>query len=57
MEDIEFAKYMTKEIGVASIPLSPFYTNPPKNKVIRLCFAKKESTLKAAAQRLKKLKV
>ncbi len=53
--DLDFAKYMTTEIGVASIPLSPFYTDPPGDKVIRLCFAKKESTLSSAAERLSKL--
>ena len=53
--DAEFAKYLTTEIGVAAIPLSPFYTNPPNDKVIRLCFAKKDETLAAAAERLQKL--
>ena len=55
MEDGEFAKYLTREIGVAAIPLSPFYSKPTGDKVIRLCFAKKESTLAAAAERLAKL--
>jgi len=54
-DDVAFAKYLTKEIGVAAIPLSPFYTNPPGDKVIRLCFAKKETTLSAAAERLSNL--
>ena len=54
-DDLEFAKYLTSEIGVAAIPLSPFYTNPPGDKVIRLCFAKKEETLEEAAKRLSKL--
>ncbi|GAB4249964.1 MAG: pyridoxal phosphate-dependent aminotransferase [Ekhidna sp.] len=53
--DTEFAKYLTAEVGVAAIPLSPFYTNPPGDKVVRLCFAKKEETLKLAAERLMKL--
>lgn len=53
--DLDFAKYLTKEIGVAAIPLSPFYQEPPADKVIRLCFAKKEETLKIAVERLKKL--
>ncbi|MEM1120497.1 MAG: methionine aminotransferase, partial [Bacteroidota bacterium] len=48
LEDAAFAKYLTKEIGVAAIPLSPFYSQPPGDKVIRLCFAKKECTLAAA---------
>ncbi|MEQ9009293.1 MAG: aminotransferase class I/II-fold pyridoxal phosphate-dependent enzyme, partial [Ekhidna sp.] len=54
--DLEFAKYLTAEIGVAAIPMSPFYTNPPGDKVIRLCFAKQEKTIEAAAERLIKLK-
>lgn len=54
-DDVTFATYLTKEIGVAAIPLSPFYTNPPGDKAIRLCFAKKEKTLEAAASRLKVL--
>ncbi|MEQ8627111.1 methionine aminotransferase [Ekhidna sp.] len=56
MNDLEFAKYLTSAIGVAAIPMSPFYTNPPGDKVIRLCFAKKEETIQAAAERLLKLK-
>ncbi|WP_420315847.1 methionine aminotransferase [Ekhidna sp.] len=56
MNDLDFAKYLTSEVGVAAIPMSPFYTNPPGDKVIRLCFAKKEETIGAAAKRLMKLK-
>lgn len=55
MDDLAFAQYLTKEIGVAAIPMSPFYTNPPDDKVVRLCFAKQEGTLEAAAERLQKL--
>ena len=56
LNDLDFAKYLTSEIGIAAIPMSPFYTNPPDDKVIRLCFAKKEETIVAAAERLQKLK-
>lgn len=56
MPDLEFAKYLTSEIGVAAIPMSPFYTDAPGDKVIRLCFAKEEKTIEAAAERLMKLK-
>ena len=56
MTDIDFAKYLTREIGVAAIPLSPFYVKPVGDKVVRLCFAKQEKTLAAAAERLSKLK-
>lgn len=51
--DQEFAKRLTKEAGVASIPLSAFYQEATDHKVIRFCFAKKEETLKQAAQRLR----
>jgi methionine transaminase len=54
--DIDFAKYLTSEIGVAAIPLSPFYSEPSEDKVIRLCFAKQEQTVEKAAERLMKLK-
>jgi len=53
--DLDFAKYLTSEIGVAAIPLSSFYTQAPGDKVIRLCFAKKKETMEAAAERLLKL--
>lgn len=56
LDDLEFAKYLTSEIGVAAIPMSPFYTNPSGDRVIRLCFAKQEKTIEAAAERLMKLK-
>ncbi|MEP1033450.1 methionine aminotransferase [Ekhidna sp.] len=56
MPDLEFAKYLTSEIGVAAIPMSPFYTHAPDDKVIRLCFAKEEKTIEVAAERLMKLK-
>jgi methionine aminotransferase len=47
--DTEFANWMTKEKGVAVIPLSPFYQNPPDTKIIRFCFAKQDETLREAA--------
>jgi methionine aminotransferase len=56
MTDIDFSKYLTREIGVAAIPLSPFYAKPVGDKVVRLCFAKQEKTLAAAAKRLEMLK-
>lgn len=54
--DVDFAKYLTSEIGVAAIPLSPFYSDSSSDKVIRLCFAKQEQTIQMAAERLIKLK-
>lgn len=51
--DYEFAVRLTKEYMVASIPVSVFYKDRTDNKVLRFCFAKEESTLAEAAQRLK----
>lgn len=53
--DIEFAHWMTREIGVAPVPGSSFFA-PGENRYIRLNFAKKPATLHAAGQRLLKLK-
>lgn len=52
LDEFAFAKYLTQKVGVAVIPLSPFYSKSTNEKVIRLCFGKKEATLKAAAERL-----
>ncbi|MBX2918123.1 MAG: aminotransferase class I/II-fold pyridoxal phosphate-dependent enzyme [Ferruginibacter sp.] len=51
----DFAVRLTKEYGVATIPASAFYKNGQDNKVLRFCFAKKESTLEEAVNRLMKL--
>lgn len=55
-DDIQFCEYLIKEIGVAAIPMSVFYseTNPVTN-LIRFCFAKKDSVLETAEKRLKRL--
>jgi methionine transaminase len=50
--DKDFAKRITKEIGVAAIPLSPFYHNETNSHLLRFCFAKKDETLLKAAERL-----
>lgn len=47
--DVDYAKKLTVESGIASIPLSVFNTNNLDNKVLRFCFAKTEETLKKAA--------
>ncbi|WP_312347193.1 pyridoxal phosphate-dependent aminotransferase [Leclercia sp.] len=52
LDDVTFCKWLTKEAGVAAIPLSVFCADPFPHKLIRLCFAKQESTLLAAAKRL-----
>jgi methionine aminotransferase len=53
--DIEFAEYLTKEVGVAVIPLSPFYEKQVSKSLIRICFAKTDEVLKKAASLLNKL--
>jgi len=53
--DKVFAEKLVKDYGVAVIPMSAFYHNGTDNKVIRLCFAKKEATLDAAAACLQKI--
>lgn len=51
----DFAIRLTKENGVATIPVSSFYSSQVNNQVLRFCFSKKESTLEAAVERLIKL--
>ena len=46
--DIDFARWLTKEIGVAVIPVSAFRSEASDEKVVRICFAKTEETLAAA---------
>lgn len=53
--DTEFAIELTKNIGVASIPVSVFYQSKQQDKLLRFCFAKKDETLYAAIERLSKL--
>ena len=53
--DVEFSEYLTKKIGVAVIPLSPFYENKMNQSLIRICFAKTDNMLKEAVAKLKKL--
>ena len=51
----DFCQWLTREIGVAAIPLSAFYGNGFDQKVVRYCFAKKDDTLREALQRLARL--
>lgn len=53
--DKEFAERITKEYGVACIPVSAFYEAGTDNKVVRFCFAKKATTLETAVERLVKI--
>ncbi|MEM6522693.1 MAG: methionine aminotransferase [Bacteroidota bacterium] len=53
--DIDMATFMTKKLGLASIPVSVFYKDQTDNKVLRFCFAKEEKTLSKAAEVLCKI--
>jgi methionine transaminase len=50
--DVAFAERLLTEGGVATIPLSPFYEKPPPLHVVRVCVAKRDPTLDAAAERI-----
>ena len=51
-DDLAFAERLLTEAGVATIPLSPFYATPVRMPFLRLCIAKRDSTLDEATQRL-----
>ena len=53
--DLEFARWLALEAGVAAIPVSVFYQNKCDDRVIRFCFAKQETTLGAAGERLRRI--
>jgi len=55
LSEADFCQWLTKEIGVAAIPVSAFYERPTESGVIRFCFAKQEQTLANAIERLQKL--
>jgi aspartate/methionine/tyrosine aminotransferase len=56
--DVQFVNYLVKEIGVAAVPGSSFYRDPPDGaQQVRFAFCKKLETLDAAAQKLEKLRL
>ncbi len=55
LPDRTFATLLTEKFGVATIPISAFYSDRHDQKILRFCFAKKEDTLKAAIERLAKI--
>lgn len=55
LNESEFCQWLTKEIGVAAIPVSAFYDKTVESGVIRFCFSKQETTLQQALERLSKL--
>src|SRR5574343_839156 len=50
LPDTAFAEWLTREVGVAVIPVSVFYANGQDDRVVRFCFAKREETLRAATE-------
>lgn len=56
LSDVEMAYWLTETQGVACIPISVFYQSPPENlRLVRFCFAKREETLRMAAERLSRV--
>jgi Aspartate/tyrosine/aromatic aminotransferase len=55
LDDVAFCQWLVKEGGVAAIPLTPFCEAAPGTRLVRLCFAKSDATMDAAAERLVKL--
>jgi aspartate/methionine/tyrosine aminotransferase len=54
--DVEFARYLVKEVGVAAVPGSSFYKDPAKGRTkLRFCYCKRDETLTEADRRLEKL--
>ena len=54
-DDLAFSKWLVQHGGVAAVPLTPFYETAPQTRLLRLCFAKSDATMDAAAERLCKL--
>jgi aminotransferase len=55
-DDVEFTRHLIREVGVACVPGSSFYSRPELGaRQVRFCFCKKDETLEAAADRLRKL--
>lgn len=52
--DTDFVQWLTREVGVAAIPLSAFFGDGRDERVIRFCFAKRDETLEAAFERLRR---
>ena len=52
LDDMQMVAWLTKEIGVAAIPMSVFYQAPPAQRYVRFCFCKEDQTLSAAAAKL-----
>ncbi|MDE3072222.1 MAG: methionine aminotransferase [Pseudomonadota bacterium] len=54
-DDLAFSRWLVQHGGVAAVPLTPFYETAPQTRLLRLCFAKSDATMDAAAERLCRL--
>jgi len=54
-DDVEFARYLVKDVGVAAVPGSSFYKTRAGRTKLRFCFCKRDETLQEADRRLQKL--
>ena len=54
-DDVEFARYLVKDVGVAAVPGSSFYKSDAGRTKLRFCFCKKDETLAEADRRMAKL--
>jgi len=55
LPEADFCQWLTREVGVAAIPLSAFYEGGFEQGIVRLCFAKRDETLNAALERLARI--
>jgi methionine aminotransferase len=55
LSESEFAQWLTREVKVAAIPVSAFYSRGKESGIVRFCFAKQDETLKLAWERLAKV--
>lgn len=56
MNDMDFSVHLTKKVGVAVIPISPFYSSEINSRIVRVCFAKQDDILKEASDKFNSLK-
>ena len=57
LDDVAFSAFLTRQIGVAAIPVSVFYEQPADDRIVRFCFAKEDDTIIKAAALLSSVKV
>jgi aminotransferase len=54
--DLDFTKYLVKDVGIAVVPGSSFFHEPERgSRHVRFCFCKKDSTLQSAGERLQRI--